>query len=495
MRITNTMMTNTTMRNVNKSKNNLYTTEQQMSSQKKISKPSDDPIIAIRALSLRTSLTEVEQYLKKNVPDADAWLTLTETSLKNMDSIYTDILKYCTQGSTDSYETTNRSAIIQSIQQLKDAMYAEGNADSSGRYIFTGYRTDRSLTFQNDGEINGVSYRINQSFTGDDFTTTRYMKNSVDIDNIASISASDTPETQEVYRIRLAYDDCAYDAADATTLPEITVDGQAYTGNVVAVSTVELQDIISAGGPADNTAYYVYDKGELVFSEASQQALSGSSIDVSYRKDSFAKGDLRPEHYFDCEDLTNGKKYSLASRDGDDSQDIEYTINFSQTLKVNSRATDVLSYNIGRDIDDLVNSLSAVADIEEKITKLNNMKESDMYAGQTEELESMIEAATKELDYAKNNMETLFAKGITQMKGYQSTVNTELSDVGSREVRLTLTKTRLTQQQSTFKDLKSKNEDVELEDIAIDFAAAETVYDAAIATASKTVRQSLLDYL
>ena len=81
------------------------------------------------------------------------------------------------------------------------------------------------------------------------------------------------------------------------------------------------------------------------------------------------------------------------------------------------------------------------------------------------------------------------------MKGYQSTVNTELSDVGSREVRLTLTKTRLTQQQTTFKDLKSKNEDVELEDITVDFAAAETVYNAAIATAFKTVRQSLLDYL
>ena len=155
----------------------------------------------------------------------------------------------------------------------------------------------------------------------------------------------------------------------------------------------------------------------------------------------------------------------------------------------------MLSYNIGRDLDDLVNSLSSVMNIEEKISRLKDMKNSDMYAGQTDELESMIEAANKELDYAKNNMEALFAKGITQMKGYQSTVNTELSDVGSREVRLTLTKTRLTQQQTTFKDLKSKNEDVELEDIAVDFAAAETVYNAAIATASKTVRQSLLDYL
>ena len=321
------------------------------------------------------------------------------------------------------------------------------------------------------------------------------MKNGVDINNVASIKASDTPETQEVYRIRLAYDDCAYDAADAASLPQITVDGQTYAGTIQAVSTSELEAIMTAGNLADNTAYYVYDKGELVFSKASQQALGNSQIDVSYRKDSFAKGDIRPEHYFDCEDLTNGQVYSMSSKTGDDSQDIEYTINFSQNLKVNSRATDVLSYNIGRDLDDLVNSLSSVMNIEEKISRLKDMKNSDMYAGQTDELESMIEAANKELDYAKNNMEALFAKGITQMKGYQSTVNTELSDVGSREVRLTLTKTRLTQQQTTFKELKSKNEDVELEDIAVDFAAAETVYNAAIATASKTVRQSLLDYL
>lgn len=490
MRITNSMMTNSTMRNVNKSKNNLYTTEQQMSSQKKITKPSDDPIIAIRALSLRTSLTEVEQYIKKNVPDASAWLTLTETSLSNMNDIYKDIIGYCNQGSNDTFTVDNRQAIIESIKQLKEALYKEGDADSSGRYLFTGYRTDRSLTFQNDSELN-VSYRINQKFTGESFTSASYMKNSVDINNIASIPSASTPESQDFYRLRLAYQNCAYDANDATSLPTITVDGQAFAGNVVAVTTEEFQALATAGTVADNTAYYLYDRGELAFSDNTYNTLNGASdISVSFRKDSFNKGDIRPEHYFDCEDLTNGKTYTLG-----DSQDIEYTVNFSQTLKVNSRATDVLSYNIGRDLDDLMNSLSDVLSVENKIKKLEEMKASTFYTGQQSELESMIDAANKELDYAKNSMESLFAKNITNMGNYQSTVNTEISDVGSRELRLTLTKSRLSQQKDTFKDLKSQNEDVELEDIAVEFSAAETVYNAAIATASKTVRQSLLDYL
>ena len=341
MRITNTMMTNTTMRNVNKSKTNLYTTEQQMASQKKISKPSDDPIIAIRALSLRTSLAEVEQYLKKNVPDAKAWIKLTETSLDNMDGIYTDLVKLCTQGENDTFETTNRQAIVQSIQQYKEAMYAEGNADSSGRYIFTGYRTDRSLTFLNSTETQ-VSYKINQNFTGEDFTTAKYMKNSVDINNIASVPSSATPETKEVYRLRLAYDNCAYDAADADTVPSITVDGKAYTGTVAAVSSQELEQLITAGNMADDTAYYVYDKGEIAFSENTYKTLKGASdISVQFRKDEFEKGDIRPEHYFDCEDLTNGQVYTLG-----DNQDIEYTINFSQTLTVNTLGCNAFDTSI-----------------------------------------------------------------------------------------------------------------------------------------------------
>ena len=91
MRITNTMMMNATLRNVGQSKNNLADLENQMATEKKITRPSDDPIVAIRALSLRASLNEINQYLKSNIPDAQAWLEVSESSLNNMDSILSDI--------------------------------------------------------------------------------------------------------------------------------------------------------------------------------------------------------------------------------------------------------------------------------------------------------------------------------------------------------------------------------------------------------------------
>ena len=63
MRITNTMMINNSLANIAVNKNQLSTLDTQMSTKKKINRPSEDPIIAIRALRLRSILNEVTQYL------------------------------------------------------------------------------------------------------------------------------------------------------------------------------------------------------------------------------------------------------------------------------------------------------------------------------------------------------------------------------------------------------------------------------------------------
>ena len=75
MRITNSMITMHSKTNINGTKNLTDKYNGQMTSQKKIDKPSDDPVVAIRSLRLRDSLHEVEQYTDKNIPDAESWST------------------------------------------------------------------------------------------------------------------------------------------------------------------------------------------------------------------------------------------------------------------------------------------------------------------------------------------------------------------------------------------------------------------------------------
>ncbi len=65
MRVTNQMMINSSIANIQANKSQINTMDTQLSTQKKINKPSDDPIIAIRALRLRSSLDQVTQYVGK----------------------------------------------------------------------------------------------------------------------------------------------------------------------------------------------------------------------------------------------------------------------------------------------------------------------------------------------------------------------------------------------------------------------------------------------
>lgn len=497
MRITNTMMMNQTLRNVSKSKNNLNTSENELATEKKITRPSDDPIVAIRALSLRSSLSEINQYLKHNIPDAESWLDVTQSSLNNMDGILSDIFQYCNQGSSDQFTTNDRSAIIDVLKQYRTAIYSEANADYAGRYCFTGYKTDTSFTFLTSAEAE-KKYEITETFDATAVTTDNIMKNSVDASNVADINAADYPETRKVYRVRLAYQDCAKALDSGEDLKFSVTDANGTTDYTpTAVSRGEFEKMVSDGtfDNATDSLYYIYDTGEIVMTDDLYNKFSNcDGMSFTYQKDSFNTGDVRPEMYFNCTDITNPNdpvKYTFES-----DESISYTVNFSQSLQVNTLGRNALSYDIGRDIDDMCNALQSVLDVENKIAKLKSMKESGAYStDEKKNIDTMITAAEKEYDYALDNMKKTFSKEITNVKGYQQTVSLELADLGARQNRLTLTKDRLSEQYTTFDDLKSKNEDVDLEDVVIKFSSAQTLYQAALSAASSCVQKSLLDYI
>ena len=115
MRVTNQMMTNNMLSHINSNKWNMSKLENQYATGKKILKPSDDPIIAVRALKLRSNLTELTQYVEKNIPDAESWMEVTESSLDNVKSIITEMNKYCVQGAHDTLTADERTSILSDI--------------------------------------------------------------------------------------------------------------------------------------------------------------------------------------------------------------------------------------------------------------------------------------------------------------------------------------------------------------------------------------------
>ena len=140
MRITTKVIQNNSLTNINTNKLLQDKLSQQMSTEKKVSRPSDDPIVAIRALRLRTNVNQVTQYYEKNVPDAESWLEVTESALSSMSEVVTDMIAQCTKGSNEDLTTSDRETILTALKALRDEVYSTGNADYAGRFVFTGYR-------------------------------------------------------------------------------------------------------------------------------------------------------------------------------------------------------------------------------------------------------------------------------------------------------------------------------------------------------------------
>ena len=542
MRITNNMMLRTTMSNIYGNKENVNTLNNQMSSQKKISRPSEDPVVAIRALRLRSNLSEINQYYEKNIPDAEAWLSVTETALNNMESILSDVRTQCTYGATGTLTADDRDAIITSLKQLREQLYAEGNTDYAGRTVFTGFRTNCNLTFDTDEA--DTSYDITQTFDKLDIEKEhRYYKGVAEVPTDDQLD--DDPgelERTNCDRIRLAYDGVSIKSAtdengdpltdgngnalvdtNGREYPAITVtdkDGntmylhemQTAAGEDVEVTTFatlqEWKDSIATGSfseaVADNAVVIIEETGEMLLGDDVTTAIESNnySLSVDYSKTGFSKGELRPEYYFNCTDTSPSNeepiKYTKYDDDGNEiSQDINYIIAQNQTLTINTTASDVFNEDAGRDVDEMIDAVQYAMDAHDKVDRITEMMGLEEYASEDdqEKLQKWLDAAQKEADYADDNLKKLFNTYIGNFDSYLTQVNLAITTVGSKGDQLELTETRMSNQQLTITDLKSSNEDRELSDIIIDYTAAYTAYEASLQAASKINSTTLLNYI
>ena len=242
MRITNGMMMNTTKTNINNNKVSVDRLNTQMSTQKKITKPSDNPLIAIKSLRLSTTLSQINQYYGNNIKDAQSWMDVTETALTNMKDILNDAYRLAVNGSTGTLSDEDRQTILTQLKSLSSQLYAEANADYADRTVFSGYKTNSTVTFQDALEASNAKYEINEQLSIDDMQTYTYYANKLDTPSAGEVqnpaaNAVGTPQEEILKRLRLAYNklsdlnslaynyavDTSSSKADGTTKGNVTI--------------------------------------------------------------------------------------------------------------------------------------------------------------------------------------------------------------------------------------------------------------------------------
>ncbi|MGO1101499.1 flagellar hook-associated protein FlgL [Priestia megaterium] len=137
MRVTQGMLAANSLKQISNSYNKLETLQNQLSTGKKITRPSDDPIVATKGMAYRSNLSEVNQY-KRNLTEAQSWFDSSESGLEQVNSILQRTKELVVQGLNGTNESDDRQAIAREIEQLKLDYMQVGNTQVAGNYIFNG---------------------------------------------------------------------------------------------------------------------------------------------------------------------------------------------------------------------------------------------------------------------------------------------------------------------------------------------------------------------
>lgn len=518
MRITTKVIQNNSLSNINTNKLLQDKLSAQMATEKKVVRPSDDPIVAIRALRLRTNVNQINQYYEKNVPDAEAWLSITESALSTMADVVTDMISKCNRGSNEDLKSEDRETLLTDLKALRDEVYATGNADYAGRTVFTGYRTDTNLVFT---EKTSATYSITEQVDNSILDKITY----VDTGKLGSLNESNFKDTdhagiedtgiaqKEIYRLRLSYDNVSDFAGITYTTATKEADGS-FTKTETTIAPTAQASIYDDPSPysnvPDNGVVLVKETGEVLLGKSVYNQLMSvqdnpetvdneAEIRVEYEKKEWNKNDLKPEHFFHCikTDETPVIEYNKEYLDGTkEHQPIEYDVGLNQTIRVNTTADEAFDHSIKRDVDDMVKTLEDVMDMEKIVKKLETMSKDTSYSEADQAtIKEQLAAAEKSFTFLKEKMQKAFENGITKMQKHLDDVNYAVTTVGNRSRKLELIENRLMSQKTNFETLQSENEDADITEVAIQLSSAELTYNAALMSTGKILQTNLMQFI
>ncbi|MEQ7050354.1 flagellar hook-associated protein FlgL [Paenibacillus alvei] len=142
MRITQSMMSSSMMKNLQNNYKRLDKYQEQLMTNRRLNRPSDDPVGVASALHYRAEISSTTQFTE-NVEDADSFMKFTDTVMNEATQIVQKLSELAVQGSTDTVPADARENIAREVEQLYTHLVSLGNTQFKGRYIFNGQRTDQ----------------------------------------------------------------------------------------------------------------------------------------------------------------------------------------------------------------------------------------------------------------------------------------------------------------------------------------------------------------
>lgn len=160
MRIADKMQYEQVKTNVGKNRQQMSELQNQAATQKRVTKPSDDPLAASRVLGNRIDLQGNKQF-SKSLTYAKSFIEFTDQSLGDVSELIMRAKELAIGQSNDaSANEESRRVVAAEVEQLRNQMINIGNRKLGDRFIFGGFRT-QNAPFSADGEYHGDPGEMN----------------------------------------------------------------------------------------------------------------------------------------------------------------------------------------------------------------------------------------------------------------------------------------------------------------------------------------------
>lgn len=135
-----------------------------VSSGKRITDLSDDPVSLTQMLKIKSSLDNIDQ-LERNISVGNSWLSTAEGALRQTQNLLSDAKVLCIQMANGTIGAEQRQAAALTIQNILDEIISLGNTQIGGRYIFSGTKTDTAaftyMEFKVDANNQCIDFKEN----------------------------------------------------------------------------------------------------------------------------------------------------------------------------------------------------------------------------------------------------------------------------------------------------------------------------------------------
>lgn len=141
MRITNKMFYDRFLSDMQKNMEVIFKSKEQLSTGKKINRPSDDPTAMSRIVDYKTQISVIGEY-KRAIDSAKSSIEAMNSSLLSVSNIMVRARELALQGATGTIDANSRRMIAREVGVLLESAIGIANTRVGDKYIFSGYKSD-----------------------------------------------------------------------------------------------------------------------------------------------------------------------------------------------------------------------------------------------------------------------------------------------------------------------------------------------------------------